>query len=575
MKNAARSAPESPVFVSALLTALERGQGAPRRADAIQWRGWLDGAQRRGDFLQAERSWSGVDAWLSERDSTTREELTEFVRASDILIQEIVLDDYSSNMITDTFAAAGYKIEQDGVGEERTTYYTDPAGEDIEFHELPISLREVVLRNTNSNGDPIGGTRYSQHQLPGGRNYRELLLTLPVVRPAAAQYEIKEEGDKFRVYPAGAADWVSQHASNEQAKGSIAGRMQRDEMAAAGRNDYESRHFNVPNILVHVRFNERADADGKRVLFLEEVQSDWHQSGRKKGYAGDLATATEGWTAEQEGGDSIWTVLDPSGKVQGRSTASTAKQAISEYARSGDLDRVPDAPFKTTWPMLAMKRMIRYAAENGFDRIAWATGAQQAARYQLSKHVDAVSIGKIGGGGWQVVGRKEGGVIIDTNVVSDEALAGAVGKDLAEKATALGGGTFSGTDLVLGGGGMQAFYDQILPNEVNKFAKRFGGRVGQATLGTAIAVKVSDDLYGWVVQYGDGHQREVRFTEEAAQRRMMKINDAGYSGVVHSLELTPAMQDAALGGLPLFKRNAPGGAGAEREEEDERPAVRF
>src|SRR5690606_19423701 len=37
---------------------------------------------------------------------------------------------------------------------------------------------------------------------------------------------------------------------------------------------------------------------------------------------------------------------------------------------------LPDAPFKTTWHELVMKRMIRYAAENGFDRVAWPTGAQ-------------------------------------------------------------------------------------------------------------------------------------------------------------------------------------------------------
>ena len=44
-------------------------------------------------------------------------------------------------------------------------------------------------------------------------------------------------------------------------------------------------HFEEPNVLAHVRFNDRTDADGKRVLFLEELQSDWHQKGRKHGYA--------------------------------------------------------------------------------------------------------------------------------------------------------------------------------------------------------------------------------------------------------------------------------------------------
>jgi hypothetical protein len=53
----------------------------------------------------------------------------------------------------------------------------------------------------------------------------------------------------------------------------------------------------------------------------------------------------------------------------------------------------PSAPFvgKTeAWVSLALKRMIRWAAENGFDRVAWTTGEQQADRYDLSKHIGAI-----------------------------------------------------------------------------------------------------------------------------------------------------------------------------------------
>ena len=31
--------------------------------------------------------------------------------------------------------------------------------------------------------------------------------------------------------------------------------------------------------------NDRTDADGNKVLFIEEVQSDWGQEGKKKGFA--------------------------------------------------------------------------------------------------------------------------------------------------------------------------------------------------------------------------------------------------------------------------------------------------
>jgi hypothetical protein len=73
-------------FRSALVQALERAEGAPRRGTAAQWRQWLDGAQRRGGFKQAERDWLRVDAWLGERERITREELADYVRTHQVRV---------------------------------------------------------------------------------------------------------------------------------------------------------------------------------------------------------------------------------------------------------------------------------------------------------------------------------------------------------------------------------------------------------------------------------------------------------------------------------------------------------
>jgi hypothetical protein len=55
---------------------------------------------------------------------------------------------------------------------------------------------------------------------------------------------------------------------------------------------------------------------------------------------------------------------------------------------------IPSAPMigdTKSWTALAMKRMIAYAVDNGFQKIAWTTGEQQNARYDLSKQVKEVS----------------------------------------------------------------------------------------------------------------------------------------------------------------------------------------
>lgn len=132
-----------------------------------------------------------------------------------------------------------------------------------------------------------------------------------------------------------------------------------------------------------------ADADGKRTLFIEEVHSDWHQAVRKQGYKSpasqtllDEATRQyDAWQAANPGVDAaVW-----------REQNAELSNAVS---RAGAVTGVPDAPFKTSWPELGLKRMIRWAAENGFDRIAWTPGDVQAERYDLSKQVSQIDFNR-------------------------------------------------------------------------------------------------------------------------------------------------------------------------------------
>jgi len=110
---------------------------------------------------------------------------------------------------------------------------------------------------------------------------------------------------------------------------------------AAGRpaGIYKSAHWDEPNVLAHVRFNERADADGNSVLFIEEVQSDWHQEGRKKGYKDTLPP---GYRAEQNK-YGRWRIIEPDGSIFGG--ADTREEILNQFNKSA----VPPAPFAKTW----------------------------------------------------------------------------------------------------------------------------------------------------------------------------------------------------------------------------------
>ena len=226
-----RRDPNAPAgaFRSALLDALVAGKGAPVQAPWQQWLGWLDGAQRRGEFRQSERAWLGVDVWLNKQEKpVSREQLADFIRANEVRVEEVTLGDTPDEATIQRYIDNGF----------------------------PGTTREEAIENARiEQGGRSGLTKFASYQLPGGENYRELLLTLPVAKwdkagfAAAVSEGRTEEADAIR--------------------------------SVATATQFRSNHYDQPNILAHVRFNERVDSDGKRVLFIEEIQSDFGQSMRK------------------------------------------------------------------------------------------------------------------------------------------------------------------------------------------------------------------------------------------------------------------------------------------------------
>jgi len=176
---------------------------------------------------------------------------------------------------------------------------------------------------------------YSEYVLPGGKNYRELMFILP--------------------------EWIVDR--------------------------YWSPHYPEQNVFAHVRFDDRIDSEDNKVLFIEEVQSDWHQAGRKEGYVvGKKAMADK---IAREYGLSLpsdqWSVkaLEQAGVPD--DLIAQWYDALRAFRGVFRGDIVPDAPFQKTWHEFVIKRMLRYAAENNYDKIAWTTGKQQAERYGISE----------------------------------------------------------------------------------------------------------------------------------------------------------------------------------------------
>ncbi|MDN5936052.1 MAG: hypothetical protein L0H75_07720, partial [Nitrosospira sp.] len=123
-----------------------------------------------------------------------------------------------------------------------------------------------------------------------------------------------------------------------------------------------------------------------------------------------------------------------------------------------------------------------------------------------------------------------------------------VGKDVAEK-IANGEGRpdedapyrdwriLEGDDLTIGGAGMMAFYDRMLPNMVNKYIKKWGAQVGNAKIPTS--------------NLGDQNRAQAEagvFTNISPEDAMGGLETA------HAFDITNPMREAAQAGQPLFSR---------------------
>lgn len=488
----------APTFYSQLQRTVEaKGPGS---ASAEQWDKTLQAWVKKGQIKPEELEWSGSQEWLREQPGrrVSREQLAQYLRDNEIQAEEIqkgAQPEVEWEKTRDVWIPVDRKI-----GAKIGKITELPNGKFL--HEAPGGIRQtfdtLAEAQRSASNRELGDASYMQYQLPGGENYRELLLTLP---PKDQGYD----------------------------------------------SEYRSGHFDEPNVLAHVRFNERTDVMGRKTLFVEEVQSDWHQEGRDRGYrSGELKRIEQQARAEAKnplpadtGGWSV-NLLRAAGVSE--DTYTRWDKALMQH-----IQQVPEAPFKTTWPMLIMKRMIRYAADHGFEQIAWTTGEHQIARYDLRKQLDSLGYQRNEDGTYKVSAQlreERRGKLLGEHIAPDD-LARYVGKDIAARIRNEDGQlenwagnneprgewrVLHGDDLAVGGEGMKAFYDRILPNELNRYIKKFGARVGDAEIPTE---PTPYDITG------EGG-------EEPTTR-------------VHAVEVTPAMREAAIQGQPMFQRREPTG----------------
>jgi hypothetical protein len=503
---------------------------------------YLAQIQKSAGVKPEEIQWTGLDEFLKSKQSVTKQEIQDYLQANRVDVQEVRLGEngpytqWKQNLaqaqqsqeaakvnmeltlpdnfadinyynIRDMWAAPAAKGDPTALGKIRFLGLSPEQEANILDYGRQVN-RVIELKKSQPTNT---STKFSQYTLPGGENYREILLTLPEDSIRVKNQLDALDAEAKRLSDAGDPRWREVSAQ----RGELLRQQSRDA--------YRSSHFDQPNILAHLRVNDRT-VDGKKTLFIEEIQSDWHQAGRKKGYDTPEAKA-----AEQQKLDNILAerqgLLDEQRRLEELALPYTSQgkdapsdivdrwSAVSnrinnlqtEQNRLGRTfgQQVPDAPFKTTWHELSLKRAIQEASEKGYDQIAFTTGKTQAERYDLSQQIDEINVvGRTNA----ATGEQTKSVALDTtdgkslrfgvnnqgivDNVNDSSMSNfvgkgldeVIGKDLAKKIMDGGSQTISGEGLKVGGEGMKGFYDNILPKSLDKLGKKFGAKVGKTEM---------------------------------------------------------------------------------------------
>lgn len=559
----------------------------PNRASAEQVKRVLDPAN--GGAKKEELEALGLPQFLEGKTHVTKKELLEFIDTHGVELKESPklseptqeqrdeFDDLAGKKAEEIHSrlvdeAIERMVERHGMDEDQID--RDDVSNEIEWDDnVLVPAHNEAAKELGYDIDEGDQTRFGQYQLKHsiGENYKELNYVLPDRTESKAGWQILDsKGTKIGVP-------VEDKALAERSAARFNGTVAPVEFAARSEENYTvpgahqyGDNTSDRNRLYHTRQADHVDTEGKRVRMVEEWQSDWHQTGREKGYLSDFKNPdTTGWVVskyESRSGETMAEIKDANGEVvqrgikaEDKSDSDLIKAAIAgriegEQAAGG---AVPDAPFKKSWHELAFKKSLGDAVRDGMDKLAWTTGDQQAERYDLSKQVDDLTYRKVEAG-YRLIAGKDGTVVVN-ETVPEEKLADMVGKEVAKKIIEgegrdemgdTGGKVLSGIDLKVGGAGMKGFYDKIIVNFANKYLKPWGIKVEKTTLpinGGVSGEAVMDKLGIPKAKQGD-YWRGLEMKE-----RNQLLEDFRKDGdTVHSVTITPELRKAIGKGQPMF-----------------------
>jgi len=423
-----------------------------------------------------------------------------------------------SGIFTDPLSPLFGKQPGDKVTKEELAGYAlerQATVQDVVLGRGKVKTFEKWVKDNGYGPDAIaefGGTlrrsyeafKQTESQKEGGTKFSQPDLQLPGADEGSYREMFVTWPAKRKILPAGEGQSLEEQILQS-----------RDEAMLGVWRDGHSQYSDIVNPIVRIRRNIRTDANGKRTYFIEEMQ-------------GPLESQQENVPLE-------------------------LRKRIYE---------------------IGMKRALRDAVDEGADAIAWTTGKQQIDRYEeaIRQNIDRLEYEPFnddsGNQLYEVAASKKGKEVFTEDDVTPERLAELVGKDIAAKIEAGHGQSLKeerplrpgwmaieGKDLSIGGHGLKAVYDQMLPAITNKLAEKFGAKAGMAKIEDVENLKRYVQNYTAWLEYVDPDgltSRDEFYAMTEAEKIAAVPRDEFFTTSVHSLPIPEALKAQQRGGNALF-----------------------
>lgn len=643
------------MFYSPLLKAVNSAK--QKQAPAKDWKAIV--AKLPG-VKKAEMEWLGVEDWLDAQEGQVpREALVAFIRDSQIELVEDRLGERPESFAADFDTMRG-----------------DEAFEDWR----DVDIEQEILAEAELDGTYIA-PNFETYTEDGGENYREVLVRVPNLHKtgknrlaadvSAQRAALEAEESRLRdLYNRERDDavWDQRQKVNEKLLAFNAANVNPKSPFV------QSAHFEQENIVVHARVKDRTGPNGERVLFVEEIQSDLASVWRENSEAPEITARRRELSAlryrlrdaigdksdelaerikalHKEPGLTVGNISEDINSVTANLDRqySNWKQYTLDLLRENEPDAMnelaalhreaesvqaellalgtekrmpegtPDTPFKEEHTYnLMVKRLLRMAAEEGYDQLSWTPGYMQAERWNSAAQsvVEGVEwdSAEIPGYRYVTIQMASGGQTISASVEPSGRIEGSTSRDLEGKQlSALVGpglakqimteqsGRADNQKITFPDSGYAIAYDQQTKRAVDKLVKPYGTSVRvdkslpdfEQGLGALIneAAKLPKDeilnrfdtMTADILSRSDqnmteGRRRVQQETLDRRRQNLVRALDAGeasyglqafsdndlkalfpefaqsLSSPVWSVTITPELREAAMQPMPMFRR---------------------